>query len=631
MNLRDSVKNFDVIIVGGGHAGCEAAAAVSRMGFESLLVTINLDYVGQMSCNPAVGGIGKGHLTREIDALGGLQGRIADRSAIQSRMLNRGKGPAVWAPRSQADRELYRKEMQRELASIPNLHLYQGMVDELLLEGGRVVAVRTDDGNQFNARALVLATGTFLNGLIHIGTHKRPAGRAGDPPSQRLAEHMASLGFGRGRFKTGTPPRIDGRSVDFTRFIPQESDAEPASFSHWERQGALQQVPCWLGYTRTRTHEIVQDHQQESPLYSGQIKGKGPRYCPSIEDKVIKFPQNPQHQVFLEPEGLGTSEMYVNGLSTSMPIPVQLRMLQSVEGLERARMIKPGYAIEYDYFPPHQIDLTLATRAIPNLFFAGQINGTTGYEEAACQGLVAGINTAQLLKGEPPLVLSRSESYIGLLIDDLVTRGTDEPYRIFTSRSEYRLSLRQDNADLRLAGHGFRVGLLPRELYERAEKRREQAKSALAFAQATALDPELVNPVLEAYESPAVDQPVRLYQLFKRPELPWTGWQTVLSMFDQEGQDSRQSLEGLRHVWLESKYEGYLEREARRRAELARMESVALPETLEYAEIGTLSLEGREKLDRVRPANLGQASRIPGLRVCDLSALVIELARRRSA
>jgi tRNA uridine 5-carboxymethylaminomethyl modification enzyme len=625
------MRNFDVLVIGGGHAGCEASAAASRMGFETLLVTINLDYVGQMSCNPAVGGIGKGHLTREIDALGGLQGRIADRAAIQSRMLNKGKGPAVWAPRSQADRELYRTEMQQELRAIPRLHFYQGMVEELLLEGDRVGGARTDDGNEFRSRAVVLATGTFLNGLIHIGRNRKPAGRAGDPPSERLAEHMAGLGFERGRFKTGTPPRIDGRSVDFTRFAPQQSDPEPVSFSHWEAPADLPRVCCWLGYTRMRTHEIVHSHEKDSPLYSGQIQGKGPRYCPSIEDKVIKFPHNPRHQVFLEPEGLHTSEMYVNGLSTSMPIAVQLRMLQSVEGLETARMTKPGYAIEYDYYPPHQITPTLATRAIANLFFAGQINGTTGYEEAACQGLVAGINAAQLLKGEPPLILSRAESYVGLLIDDLVTRGADEPYRIFTSRSEYRLSLRQDNADLRLAAHGFRVGLLPKNLYECVERRREETEIAGEFARAKVVDPELVNPMLEAHESPALDQPARLYQLFKRPEVTWEGWLTVLSTFDQTADATQPSSEGLRHVWLESRYEGYLDREERRRTELARMESVALPEGIEYAGISTLSLEGREKLDRVRPANLGQASRIPGLRVCDLSALVIELARRRIA
>jgi tRNA uridine 5-carboxymethylaminomethyl modification enzyme len=521
--------------------------------------------------------------------------------------------------------------MQMELRRIPRLHFYQGMVDELLLENGKAKGVRMDDGNEFGARSVVLATGTFLNGLIHIGRTTRPAGRAGDPPSERLAEHMAAIGFERGRFKTGTPPRIDGRSVDFTRFKPQESDPEPVGFSHWERPAPLPRVRCWLGYTRARTHEIVHTHEGDSPLFSGQIQARGPRYCPSIEDKVIKFPHNPRHQVFLEPEGLQTSEMYVNGLSTSMPIPVQLRMLHSVEGLEAARMTKPGYAIEYDYYPPHQIDLSLATRAVPNLFFAGQINGTTGYEEAACQGLMAGINAALLLKGEPPLVLSRAESYIGLLIDDLVTRGTDEPYRIFTSRSEYRLSLRQDNADLRLAAHGFRVGLLARDLYDRAQRRRERADEARAYARETALSPELVNPMLEAHESSALDQPARLYGLFKRPEIPWQSWMELLTTYDNNMSIVPDFVDGLQQVWLESKYEGYLSREEQRRAEVARMESVALPGEIEYAEIGTLSLEGREKLDRVRPASLGQAARIPGLRVSDLSALVIELARRRSA
>jgi tRNA uridine 5-carboxymethylaminomethyl modification enzyme len=625
------VSSYDVIVVGGGHAGCEASAAAARMRCRTLMVTINLDYIGQMSCNPAVGGIGKGHLTREVDAIGGVQGKIADRAAIQFRMLNRRKGPAVWAPRSQADRELYRLEMQRELRSIDGLDFYQGMVDELVVSGGLVAGVRTDDGNEFGSRAVILAAGTFLNGLIHIGPHTRPAGRAGDPPSQRLADHMADLGFERGRFKTGTPPRIDGRTVDLGRFVPQESDPDPLAFSYWERPPALPRVRCWLGYTRARTHEVVHDHERDSPLYSGQIQGRGPRYCPSIEDKVVKFPHNPRHQVFLEPEGLQTTEMYVNGLSTSMPIPVQLKMVRSVDGLEGARMTKPGYAIEYDYYPPHQIDLTLATRAIPNLFFAGQINGTTGYEEAACQGLVAGANAALHVRGEPPLVLSRSESYIGLLVDDLVTRGTDEPYRIFTSRSEYRLSLRQDNADLRLAKYGLQLGLLTREQYDTTERRREEAAKAQRFAEEAVVSPELVNPVLEPYESPALDQPSTLYRLFKRPELPWDVFLKLLDTFKQNMVGEMASAGAFRHVWLESRYEGYLAREERRRAELARMEAFTLPEELDYIEMGTLSLEGREKLERVRPANLGQAARIPGLRVCDLSALLVELARRRSA
>jgi tRNA uridine 5-carboxymethylaminomethyl modification enzyme len=695
------MSSYDVLVIGAGHAGCEAAAAAARIGCDTLLVTISLDRIGQLSCNPAVGGIGKGQITREIDALGGVQGRITDRCAIQTRLLNRRKGPAVWAPRSQTDRRLYRLAMQNELASIEKLRLYEGMVEAILTCGERVVGVRLEDGSQFGARAVVLATGTFLNGLIHIGRSTQPAGRAGDPPSIALAEQMGELGFERGRFKTGTPPRIDGRSVDFSKFTRQESDADPVMFSFWERPAGLPKVPCWLGYTRTRTHAIVADHEQDSPLYSGQIQGKGPRYCPSIEDKVIKFPHNPRHQVFLEPEGLDTSELYVNGLSTSMPIPVQLRMLQSVEGLESAWMTKPGYAIEYDYYPPHQIQPTLATRLYPNLFFAGQINGTTGYEEAACQGLVAGINAAQLLKGEPPLILSRAESYIGLLIDDLVTRGTDEPYRIFTSRSEYRLSLRQDNADLRLAGHGCRVGLLPRGSYERAERKRDEMERARRGAEELVLEPGEVNAVLAAYESPAVDQPTRMSSLMRRPEVPWREWFDLLevgrgtgrmrgvrdgrhraepanistsmevmhldgrfalasgqlygspgdgrslefgrSPEARESPEARRSsfpvasedpsdkelrAEGFRQAWLEARYAGYLEREERQRFELQRMESAELPEEIEYAELSTISLEGREKLDRVRPRSLGQAARIPGLRVCDLNALVVELARR---
>lgn len=627
LHPHDAVVNtFDAIVIGGGHAGCEAAAALGRIGFETLMVTINLDFIGQMSCNPAIGGIGKGHLTREIDALGGLQARIADRAAIQIRMLNRRKGPAVWAPRAQTDRELFRAEMQRELRRLPRLHFYQGMVQELTTSGTLISGVRTDDGNEFRAGVVVLAAGTFLNGLIHIGRSRRPAGRAGDPPSVRLPEQLEDLGFEHGRFKTGTPPRIDGRSVDFGKFEPQESDPDLVGFSYWERAAELPRVRCWLGYTRTRTHALVHDHRGDSALYSGQITAKGPRYCPSIEDKVIKFPQNPRHQVFLEPEGLRTTELYVNGLSTSMPIPVQVTMLHSVEGLEQARMTKPGYAIEYDYYPPHQVQPSLATRLFPNLFFAGQINGTTGYEEAAAQGLIAGINAALHLRGEPPLVLSPRESYIGLLIDDLVTRGTDEPYRIFTSRSEYRLSLRQDNADLRLAAHGFRVGLLPAELYERTERKREETDRAREKAREAVLQPEDVNPVLAAHESACVDQPTSLSRLMKRPEVPWRDWLELLHRFDQQFSE-----DGFYQVWVESKYEGYLEREERRRAEIGRMEDVTLPDELDYSGLRTLSLEGREKLERVRPVNLGQAARIPGLRVCDVNALMIELSKMRAA
>ncbi|MBA2564631.1 MAG: tRNA uridine-5-carboxymethylaminomethyl(34) synthesis enzyme MnmG [Gemmatimonadetes bacterium] len=617
---------FEVIVVGGGHAGCEAAAALARMGLATLMITIDLDRIGEMSCNPAVGGIGKGHLTREIDALGGIQARVTGRAGIQFRMLNRGKGPAVQAPRVQADRELFRIEMQRELGTLESLHLYQGMVAELLVSGGDVTGVRTEDGNQFGARAVVLATGTFLDGLIHIGRHTRPAGRAGDPPSNQLARQMRELGFESGRFKTGTPPRIDGRSVDFSRFEPQHSDPERASISFWEEPRPPGTRPCWVGHTRTRTHEIVLDHEADSPLYSGQIEARGPRYCPSIEDKVIRFPQNPRHQVFLEPEGIHTTELYVNGLSTSMPIGVQLSMLQSVDGLGQARMTKPGYAIEYDYYPPHQLRASLATRLLPSLFLAGQINGTTGYEEAAAQGLVAGINAARQLQGQPPLLLSRAESYIGLLIDDLVTRGTDEPYRMFTSRSEYRLSLRQDNADLRLAGYGHSVGLLPSDLYDRTQRKLERIGEIKACLTDTLLTAEQVNPVLEAWESPAVDQPVRALKILKRPQVPCSAWLEALSAFGHEFNQ-----ESFVQVWVECKYDGYLAREERKRLELRRMEGARLPDGIEYAELMTVSLEGREKLDRVRPVNLAQAARIPGLRVSDLGALVIEIARRRSA
>jgi len=624
--ILGSMEQHDVIVIGGGHAGAEAANAAARRGARTLLLTQSLESIGQMSCNPAIGGIAKGTLVREVDALGGVMGRATDLAAIQYRMLNRSKGPAVWSPRAQCDRGLYRRAVRSLLEAQPNLEFLQGTVADLAVQGGRVRAVVTREGRRLGARSVILTAGTFLRGRIHLGLDTQiPAGRAGDAPAVEIAEALGREGLTIERFKTGTPPRIDGRSLDLGRFQQQDGETEPYWFSFFDRPDRLPQLPCYLAWAGPELKRIIQEHLLQSALYGGAISGRGPRYCPSIEDKIVKFPDAERHQVFLEPEGLETSELYVNGLSTSLPPLVQEEFLRSVPGLERVRMTRPGYAIEYDYFPPTQLEPTLEVRGIGGLFFAGQINGTTGYEEAAAQGIVAGINAAGAVLERESIVLRRDQAMIGVLIDDLVSRGVDEPYRMFTSRAEFRLLLRQDNALRRLYQLGEGLGLLTDAELKKAATQVEEQDRALAIAVETPVPPDAVNDVLALNQSALIEEPVRLAALIRRPGIRYKDLlarQPVAGFSDS----------ALEWAEIELKYSGYLERERAGAGRLNRMESVELPADAPYRSFRSLSFESREKLTAIRPATLAQAGRIPGVSPSDLQNLLIELAkwRRRS-
>jgi len=617
--------SYDVIVVGGGHAGCEAANAAARLGAETLLITSVLARVAQMSCNPAIGGIAKGTVAREVDALGGLMGRATDRSSLHVRMLNRSKGPAVWAPRAQCDRGLYPRAIRTLLEESERLDLYQGMVGALLFRGGRVSGVSCADGSEFRSERVVLTAGTFLRGSIKMGVSRSiAAGRAGDPPSVELAEQLLDLGLSAERFKTGTPPRVDGRTVDFTKLTRQESEREPVRFSHWERTGGLARMPCWIGSAGAGVREVVEANLSESAMYGGAIAARGPRYCPSIEDKVKKFPDAESHQLFLEPEGLETSELYVNGLSTSMPPDVQRELLARVPGLENARMTQPGYAIEYDFFPPQQLDPTLELKLLRGLYFAGQINGTTGYEEAAGQGIVAGINAGLAALEREAWVPGRDEAYLGVLIDDLVTKGVDEPYRLFTSRAEFRLRLRQDNCLERLGPTAQRLGTLTEDERARLGRFQEELARARTWARTTSLEPKAVNGHLQARGTTPLSEKQPLRVLLKRPQV---------RLADLVGADGPLEANGfdpdvLTLVEMEVKYEGYLARERDRVESLRRRESMSLPAAAPYLEMGSLSFEARQKLERIRPRTLGQAARIPGISPADLQNLLVELRKR---
>jgi tRNA uridine 5-carboxymethylaminomethyl modification enzyme len=618
------LERYDVIVIGGGHAGAEAAALAARRGARTLLLTQNLETIGQMSCNPAVGGIAKGTVVREVDALGGIMGRATDLACIQFRMLNRSKGPAVWSPRAQCDRGLYRRAVRTLLERQPRIEFAQGTVARLMLAHGKVDGVETLNGCTYRAGAVVLTTGTFLRGRIHQGLHTQiPAGRAGEAPATEFAQDLEGVGLTVKRFKTGTPPRVDGRTVDFGKLQRQDGDPGPYWFSHYERPDRQAQRPCYLTYTDERLREIVTRHLQESALYGGAISGRGPRYCPSIEDKIIKFPAAERHQVFLEPEGLDTSEMYVNGLSTSLPPLVQLEFLQTVWGLEKVRMTRAGYAIEYDFFPPTQLKPTLESKLVAGLFLAGQVNGTTGYEEAAGQGAVAGINAAGCALGLEEVVFGRNEAFLGVLIDDLVSRGVDEPYRLFTSRSEYRLLLRQDNALRRLFPIADRLGLLNSEERSVAQERLAVEDEIRSVAESAILDPATVNPILLGRGSAEIAEPRRIAELARRPEVPLLDLLKVVGRAPADGS----------HAWaeVELKYAGYLVKEHSAAARLAQMDDFRLPEHIQYKSLSTLSYEAREKLASVRPQSLGQASRIPGVSPSDLQSLVLEVLKHRKA
>ena len=618
---------YDVIVVGGGHAGCEAAAAAANMGASTLLVTMNLQTIGQMSCNPAMGGIAKGQIVREIDAMGGYSGLVTDKTAIQFRMLNKSKGPAMWSPRAQSDRMRFAEEWRLMLEQTPNLDFYQEMVSGLLLDGNRIVGVRTSLGIEIRTRAVVLTNGTFLNGLIHIGNKNFGGGRAGERAATGITEDLAQLGFDTGRMKTGTPPRVDGRSLNYDKMTEQSGDEDPAKFSYSEATSPLdEQRPCHITYTSEQVHDLLREGFDRSPMFNGRIKSAGPRYCPSIEDKIHRFADKDRHQIFVEPEGWNTVEVYVNGFSTSLPEDVQYRALRSVSGFEQVKFFRPGYAIEYDYFPPTQLKHTLETKLIDGLFFAGQINGTTGYEEAACQGLMAGINAMRKVREKEPFVLKRSEAYIGVLIDDLITKGTEEPYRMFTSRAEYRTLLRQDNADFRLTPKAYGLGLAKEDRMRRMEKKREDSDAFIQFFKATSVSPDEANPILDKKRSSPMKQSDKIYKIFSRPGVGMEDMRQLTAVSRHiEEQDLGEEV--LEQAEIQIKYAGYVAREKNNADKLNRLEGIRIPDNFDYRKLKSLSYEAREKLEHIRPTTLSQASRISGVSPSDISVMLVYMGR----
>jgi len=616
---------YDVIVVGAGHAGCEAAASAATMGSSVLLITMNMHTIAQMSCNPAMGGVAKGQIVREIDALGGQSGIVSDKTMIQFRMLNLSKGPAMWSPRCQSDRELFAKEWRSILENNTNVDFWQDTAKEILVEEGKACGVKTSLGIEIRSKSVVLTNGTFLNGLIHIGEKNFGGGRTGEKAATGITEQLVRLGFESGRMKTGTPPRVDGRSLDYSKMEEQPGDENPSKFSYSDTKPLTKQRSCWITYTNSEVHEILRTGFEKSPMFSGRIKGIGPRYCPSVEDKINRFADKDRHQIFVEPEGWDTVEVYVNGFSTSLPEDVQYAALRKIPGFENAKMFRPGYAIEYDYFPPTQLKQTLETHKIKNLFFAGQINGTTGYEEAACQGLMAGINAHRNVYNLEPFILKRSEAYIGVLIDDLVNKGTEEPYRMFTSRAEYRTLLRQDNADIRLSEKGFEIGLAKEERVINVRKKIREVEEIIAAFSLTKLTPEEINGALELLGTSPIREKSTLTQLLRRPQISMDqlskASSTVADLLEKYGTDSIHQAE------IHLKYDSYIEKEMLLVEKMNRLEDLNIINNFNYDVVSSLSYEGREKLKRTRPATIGQASRISGVSQSDISVLMLFIGR----
>jgi len=618
---------YDVIVVGGGHAGSEAAAAAANMGSKTLLITMNLQNIAQMSCNPAMGGIAKGQIVREIDALGGYSGIVSDTSAIQFKMLNKSKGPAMWSPRVQSDRMRFAEDWRLMLEKTANLDFYQEMVSGLVVKNNKVVGVKTSLGIEISCKSVVLTNGTFLNGLIHIGDKNFGGGRAGEKAATGITEQLVSFGFDSGRMKTGTPPRVDGRSLDYSKMIEQPGDEHPEKFSYLDVTKPLtKQRSCYMSYTSPEVHDLLREGFDRSPMFNGRIKSLGPRYCPSIEDKINRFADKDRHQLFIEPEGWHTVEMYINGFSTSLPEDVQFKALCSVAGFENVKFFRPGYAIEYDYFPPTQLQHTLETKLIEGLYFAGQINGTTGYEEAASQGLMAGINAALKIQEREPFILSRSEAYIGVLIDDLITKGTEEPYRMFTSRAEYRTLLRQDNADFRLTPKSFELGLASEKRMKRMEEKQKKSDAFVQFFADTSVKHEEINPILEQKESSLMKQSDKMFKIFSRPNITIDDMRQVeaVETYIQEHDLDNEIIE---QAEIQIKYSGYIEKEKNNADKLNRLENIKIPKNFDYSKLKSMSMEAREKLNKIQPVTISQASRISGVSPSDVSVLLVYMGR----
>ncbi len=616
---------YDVIVVGAGHAGCEAAHAAATMGSKVLLVTMNMNTIAQMSCNPAMGGVAKGQIVREVDALGGMSGIITDKTMIQFRMLNKSKGPAMWSPRAQSDRMRFAEEWRTALEQTPNIDFWQEMVSEVLVEDGQAIGVKTSLGIEINAKSVILTNGTFLNGIIHIGEKQLGGGRAAENSAKGITEQLVRLGFEAGRMKTGTPPRVDGRSLNYALMEEQKGDEKPEKFSYTQTPSLEKQRSCYITYTNQKVHDILRTGFEQSPMFKGRIQGLGPRYCPSIEDKINRFSERDRHQIFVEPEGWSTVEVYVNGFSSSLPEDVQLKALREIEGFENAKMFRPGYAIEYDFFPPTQLNLTLETKLIANLYFAGQINGTTGYEEAACQGLMAGINAHNKVHNAEPFVLKRSEAYIGVLIDDLVNKGTDEPYRMFTSRAEHRILLRQDNADIRLTEKGFTLGLASEERLLNVTRKISETKEILAYLEKKGIEPEEANGVLLGLGSAPIHERAKAANLLKRPNVELEHVREASKSLDLFV--SKYLPDSLEQAIISLKYASYIEKEKHMASKMEELDNYRIKDRLDYASIKSLSNEAREKLFKVQPETLGQASRISGVSPADISILMVYLGK----